>query len=111
MTELIDQPIPTAPPRSQWRDVWDQFKTHKGAMLGGIVFLLIVLAVFVGPWLWPYDATFIDIRVAQPGTKLGASAGHRPTGPRHAGAHDGGRADLDCGGHHRDAAGAVPGHV
>ena len=22
------------PPRSQWRDVWDQFKTHKGALVG-----------------------------------------------------------------------------
>jgi peptide/nickel transport system permease protein len=27
-----------APPRSQWRDVWDQFKTHKGALVraGGV---------------------------------------------------------------------------
>ena len=22
------------PPRNQWWDVWDQFRTHKGAMLG-----------------------------------------------------------------------------
>jgi len=62
MTELINQPVPSSPPRSQWRDIWDQFKTHKGALLGGIVFFLIVLTVFIGPWLWPYDATFIDIR-------------------------------------------------
>lgn len=62
MTELINQPVPTSPPRSQWRDIWDQFKTHKGALLGGIVFLLIVVSVFIGPLLWPYDATFIDIR-------------------------------------------------
>jgi len=62
MTELINQPIPTAPPRNQWRDIWDQFKTHKGALLGGIVFLLIVASVFIGPLFWPYDATFIDIR-------------------------------------------------
>lgn len=62
MTELINQPVPTAPPRSQWRDIWDQFKTHKGALLGGIVFLLIVASVFIGPLLWPYDATYIDIR-------------------------------------------------
>ena len=62
MTEMTDQPIPTAPPRSQWRDIWDQFKSHKGALLGGIVFLLIVVSVFLGPLLWPYDATFIDIR-------------------------------------------------
>ncbi len=62
MTELINQPVPSSPPRSQWRDIWDQFKTHKGALLGGIVFFMIVLTVFIGPWLWPYDATFIDIR-------------------------------------------------
>ncbi|MDZ7711412.1 MAG: ABC transporter permease [Roseovarius sp.] len=58
---LADE-VPTAPPRSQWRDVWDQFKSHRGALVGGIVLLLIILAVFVGPHLWPYDATYIDIR-------------------------------------------------
>ena len=67
MTELINQPIPTTPPRSQWRDIWDQFKSHRGALLGGIVFLMIVLAVFIGPWFWPYDATFIDIRARNQG--------------------------------------------
>jgi peptide/nickel transport system permease protein len=30
--------------RSQWWDVWDQFKTHKGALFGAAVFLFIVLA-------------------------------------------------------------------
>ena len=50
------------PPRNQWWDVWDQFKVHKGAMIGSIVFLAIVLFCFVGPYLWPYDATYIDIR-------------------------------------------------
>ena len=63
----LTDPIPVAPPRSQWRDVWDQFKHHKGAMLGGIIFLLIVLLVFVGPLLWPYDATYIDIRARNQG--------------------------------------------
>jgi len=53
---------PTAPPRSQWRDVWDQFKSHRGALAGGLVLLFIILAVFLGPYIWPYDATYIDIR-------------------------------------------------
>ncbi len=66
---LID-PIPVAPPRSQWRAVWQQFKTHRGALLGGIIFLLIVLAVFVGPMVWPYDATYIDIRARNQGPSL-----------------------------------------
>ncbi|KPA21985.1 Glutathione transport system permease protein GsiD [Shimia sp. SK013] len=53
---------PTAPPHSQWYDVWHQFKAHKGAMLGAIVFIVIILGVFIGPWLWPFDASYIDIR-------------------------------------------------
>jgi peptide/nickel transport system permease protein len=50
------------PVRSQWRDVWDQFKTHKGALVGAGIFAFIVLGVLIGPLLWPYDAQFIDIR-------------------------------------------------
>lgn len=48
--------------RNQWWDVWDQFKTHKGAMAGLIFFISIVLFVMVGPWLWHIDPTYIDIR-------------------------------------------------
>ncbi|WP_412563468.1 ABC transporter permease [Thalassobius sp. MITS945101] len=63
----LSDPMPSAPPRSQWLAVWEQFKTHKGALLGGIIFLLIVLTVFVGPWVWPYDPTYIDIRARNQG--------------------------------------------
>ncbi|MYM54549.1 ABC transporter permease [Thalassovita mangrovi] len=63
----LADPIPVAPPRSQWRAVWQQFKTHRGALLGGIIFLVIVLAVFIGPLVWPYDATYIDIRARNQG--------------------------------------------
>lgn len=63
----LSDPIPVAPPRSQWRAVWQQFKTHRGALLGGIIFLVIVLAVFIGPLVWPYDATYIDIRARNQG--------------------------------------------
>lgn len=48
--------------RNQWWDVWEQFKTHKGAVLGMFVFILIVAAVFLGPYLWTIDPTYIDIR-------------------------------------------------
>jgi len=51
-----------APPRNQWLDVWDQFKSHKGALYGGILFLVIVLWVFLGPLVWHLDPTQIDIR-------------------------------------------------
>ena len=48
--------------RNQWWDVWDQFRTHRGALLGLACFLLIVALVVLGPFLWSLDATFIDIR-------------------------------------------------
>jgi peptide/nickel transport system permease protein len=54
-------------PRSPWRDVWDQYKTHKGALIASIVFLLIVAAVAIGPYIWTMDPTFIDIRARNQG--------------------------------------------
>lgn len=69
MTDLSN-PIPTKPPRSQWLDIWDQFKTHKGALWGGIIFLTIVILVFLGPFFWNIDATFIDIRARNQGPSL-----------------------------------------
>lgn len=53
--------------RSQWRDVWDQFKTHKGALIGAIFFLFILLFVTIGPYLWTIDPTYIDIRARNSG--------------------------------------------
>ncbi len=48
--------------RSQWWDVWDQFRTHKGALVGTLLFLVIVLVTVAGPWVWTIDPQFIDIR-------------------------------------------------
>jgi peptide/nickel transport system permease protein len=56
--------------RSQWWDVWDQFKTHKGALFGAAVFLFILLAVTIGPLLWTIEPTFIDIRARNSGPTL-----------------------------------------
>lgn len=47
-------------PSSQWADVWSQFKSHKGAMLGLIVLALIVAFVFIGPWLWRIDPKYVN---------------------------------------------------
>jgi peptide/nickel transport system permease protein len=63
-------PMPDRPPRSQWLDVWDQFKSHKGAFWGGVIFLLIVLGVFLGPLFWTIEPTFIDIRARNQGPSL-----------------------------------------
>jgi peptide/nickel transport system permease protein len=53
---------PQKPPRSQWRDVWDQFRKHKGAVFGGGFLIFITLAVILGPYLWTVEPTKLDIR-------------------------------------------------
>jgi peptide/nickel transport system permease protein len=68
MTEII--PALTAEKagsRSQWHDVWDQFKTHRGALLGMGFFLFVILAVTLGPFLWTIDPQYIDIRARNQG--------------------------------------------
>jgi peptide/nickel transport system permease protein len=58
------------PPRNQWWDVWDQFKTHKGALFGAFVLFSILALVIVGPWVWTVDAKFINIRARDQGMSL-----------------------------------------
>jgi len=58
---LVDKE-PQKPPRSQWKDVWDQFRKHKGALFGGGFLLFITLAVLLGPYIWDLDAKKLDIR-------------------------------------------------
>ena len=52
----------TEKPRNQWLDVWDQFRTHKGAMAG--LFFLVFITVFCafGPLVWDVDPGKLDIR-------------------------------------------------
>ena len=50
--------------RSLWGDVWAQFRTHKGALAGAIVFVLILLIVVVGPYLHTIDPQYLDIPVS-----------------------------------------------
>lgn len=73
MTDVSKATTVTAaarPQRNQWWDVWDQFKTHKGALIGAAFFVFIVLTVFLGPFLWSLDATYIDIRARNQGPTL-----------------------------------------
>jgi peptide/nickel transport system permease protein len=53
---------PQKEPRSQWRDVWDQLRKHKGAVIGGGFLLAITLFVLVGPYIWTIDPKQLDIR-------------------------------------------------
>lgn len=60
MTDAAPQAVKLAKPRSQWADVWVQFKSHKGALVGLFVFLSLVLFVSAGPLIWTKDPTFIN---------------------------------------------------
>ncbi|MCE5974796.1 ABC transporter permease [Sinirhodobacter sp. WL0062] len=58
------------PPRSQWWDVWDQFKTHKGALIGLTIFVLILAAIVIGPMLWTIEPTYVDLRARNKGFSM-----------------------------------------
>ncbi|WP_372886013.1 ABC transporter permease [Shimia sp.] len=60
--EALQDSGPSEPPQSQWRDVWDQFRKHKGALMGGGFLLLITLAVLIGEYVWTLDPQKLDIR-------------------------------------------------
>ncbi|MGP6085685.1 ABC transporter permease [Antarctobacter jejuensis] len=60
--EALKDKEPSKPPRSRGKDVWDQFRKHKGAMFGLGFLTFITLAVLVGPFLWDADPTKTDIR-------------------------------------------------
>ncbi|MEX3008035.1 ABC transporter permease [Hoeflea sp. TYP-13] len=71
MTDIAPNSLAEArPPQSQWRNVWDQFKTHRGAVLGMAFFIFVVLAVTLGPYIWTIDAQYIDIRARNQGPSL-----------------------------------------
>lgn len=53
--------------RSQWHDVWRQFRSHRGAMVALVLFIGILLFVSVGPWIWTLDPTYVDIRARNSG--------------------------------------------
>ena len=57
--EIVTEPVPSAPPRSQWADVWDQFRTHRGALWGMAVFALILVLILVGPFVYWNDPKFV----------------------------------------------------
>lgn len=44
----------SAPPKpaSAAREIWHQFRTHKGALFGLIVLGILITAVLIGPYLW-----------------------------------------------------------
>ena len=51
----------------KWLDVWNEFKNHKGALAGAISVALSVILVLLGPFVWPYEANGINIRIRNQG--------------------------------------------
>ncbi len=52
-------------PRSLARDVWDQFRSHKGALAGLIVLVVLVGFVVVGPFIYRVDPAYVNPDAAQ----------------------------------------------
>ena len=57
-----DAPVPADKARNQWWDVWDQFVTHRGAVIGLGFLIFITLFCTIGPVIWDVDPGKLDIR-------------------------------------------------
>jgi len=53
--------------RSLRQDVWRQFRRHKGAVVGLVLLVIIVVGSFLGPFVYPLDPFALDIQNANQG--------------------------------------------
>ncbi|WP_037263332.1 ABC transporter permease [Kibdelosporangium aridum] len=58
--------IDIAKPRKQWQVVMRRFFRHRAAIVGMVVFVLLVLFSLLGPLLWKYDASDLNLGRYQP---------------------------------------------
>ncbi len=56
--------------RSLWYDVWQQFRSHKGALVGVTVFVVIAISVIVGPFIYDVDPQYLDYKAKNQGMSL-----------------------------------------
>ena len=70
MTETTLEDEGLRPHRSLWRDVWVQFRAHRGAMAGAIVLAVIVLMVVIGPMIHTLDPTYSYLQCRNSGPSL-----------------------------------------
>ncbi len=59
---LATQPTTPTASRSRALEIWRQFARHKGAVVGMIVFLLIVMTVVLGPFFYDVDPLRTNVR-------------------------------------------------
>ncbi len=62
-TAIVEEPAAAQlQHRSLWFDVWQQFRSHKGAMAGVTVFAFILFAVLAGPYIHDVDPQYLDYK-------------------------------------------------
>jgi ABC-type dipeptide/oligopeptide/nickel transport system permease subunit len=66
-----DLPTSTTAHAGYWRVVWRRFKQHRVAFVGFFFFVLLLVAVIVGPYLAPYELDQVSLseRMQMPSTK------------------------------------------
>ncbi len=60
---MLEERISARKHRSLWGNAWHQFRKHKMAMAGLIVFITLILLTFVGTQLYPQEIDDIDFSV------------------------------------------------
>ena len=67
---LPAQALDAYPPRTLWSDVWRRYCRHRLAMVGTVVMLILGIATFVGPIVYPKPIDDIDFAVKLTGPSL-----------------------------------------
>ena len=62
MTDITAADEPIREHRSLWADVWAQYTSHRGALIGTFVLLAIIAIVVIGPFIHTVDPQLLDIR-------------------------------------------------
>ncbi len=71
MSIAASRAIPTKrASRSPWQDTWQQFARHRGAVVGMVVFSLIVLTVIFGPMIHTVEPQHSDLLARNQGPSL-----------------------------------------
>ena len=70
VSPTVDVMRPKAQSTSPGAEAWRRFRRHKMAMCSLVLLLLLVVAVVLGPWLWPLAVNDIDFTARLKGPSL-----------------------------------------